>query len=103
MFLRRDKIKTEHEQFLEDALDHIVKIARNSRTSSKRLRWIQKRAEDALLGIPYKREEFELPKMKTLSANQYERLLKDREKEIAFYKEMSFIERIVWAIKGEKR
>ena len=96
-------MKTEREQFLEDALDHIVKTARNSRTSSKRLRFIEKRAEDAILGIPYNREEFELPKMKTLSANQYERLLKDREKELAFYKEMSFIERIVWAIRGEKK
>lgn len=96
-------MKTEREQFLENALDHIAKTARNSRTSSKRLRFIEKRAEDAILGIPYRREEFELPKMDTLSANQYERLLKDREKEIAFYKKMSFINRIVWAIKGEKK
>lgn len=96
-------MKTEREQFLEDALDHIAKTARNSRTSSKRLRWIEKRAEDAILGIPYKRDEFELPRMDTLSASQYERLLKDREKELAFYKGMTFTKRIIWAIRGEKK
>ena len=96
-------MKSQREQFLEDALDHIAKTARNSRTSSKRIRWIEKRAEDAILGIPYKREEFELPKMNTLSASQYERLLQDREKELKIYKEMTFIERIVWAFRGEKK
>lgn len=94
-------MKTEREQFLEDALDHIVKTARNSRTSSKRLRFIEKRAEDAILGIPYRRDEFELPKMNTLSPCQYETLLRDREKELKIYKEMSFIKRIIWAFKGE--
>lgn len=96
-------MKSQREQFLENALDHIAKTARNSRTSSKRIRWIEKRAEDAILGIPYNREEFELPKMNTLSASQYERLLQDREKELKIYKEMTFIERIVWAFRGEKR
>ena len=96
-------MKSQREQFLEDALDHIAKTARNSRTSSKRIRWIEKRAEDAILGIPYNREEFELPKMNTLSASQYERLLQDREKELKIYKEMTFIERIVWAFRGEKK
>lgn len=94
-------MKTKREQFLEDALDHIVKTARNSRTSSKRLRFIEKRAEDAILGIPYRREEFELPTMKTLSANQYEMLLRDREKELKIYKEMSFIKRVIWTITGK--
>ena len=96
-------MKSQREQLLENALDHIAKTARNSRTNSKRIRWIEKRAEDAILGIPYNRDDFELPKMNTLSASQYERLLKDREKELAFYKEMSFINRIVWAIRGEKK
>ena len=47
---------------LRAALDHIAKTAEASRTSTRRLRWIQKRAELALAGVPYDIRALELPK-----------------------------------------
>ncbi|MBN3848684.1 hypothetical protein G3N58_17905 [Paraburkholderia sp. Ac-20342] len=35
---------------LRDALDHIARVARNSRQQTRRVRWIQLRAEGALNG-----------------------------------------------------
>jgi hypothetical protein len=48
-------------QHLRNALDHIAKTARNSRTSTRRLRWIEQRALFALEGKPYDKEAFDLP------------------------------------------
>lgn len=42
------------------ALDHIRKTAAKSRTSTRRLRWIELRAADALAGRPY--TQVDLPK-----------------------------------------
>lgn len=46
---------------LRDALSHIEKTANQSRTMTRRLRWIAKRAELALAGRPYVASEHELP------------------------------------------
>ena len=46
-------------EFLRDALDHIMRTARASRTSTRRLRWIEQRAYQALQG---KYETHDLPK-----------------------------------------
>ncbi|WP_213956293.1 hypothetical protein [Variovorax sp. dw_954] len=48
-------------QQLRNALDHIAKTARNSRTSTRRLRWIEQRALFALEGKPYDNTAFDLP------------------------------------------
>lgn len=46
---------------MSDALGHIRRICENSRTSSRRLRWVIQRAEWALAGKEYDREQFSLP------------------------------------------
>lgn len=46
---------------LRIALEHIHKTAGQSRTQTRRLRWIAKRAELALAGRPYVASEHELP------------------------------------------
>lgn len=46
---------------LADALDHIRRTCKNSRTQTRRLRWIEKRAELALAGRPYVEEEHTMP------------------------------------------
>lgn len=46
---------------LRIALEHIQKTAGQSRTQTRRLRWIGKRAELALAGRPYVASEHELP------------------------------------------
>lgn len=43
----------EHFALMHNALDHIARTARKSRTSTRRLRWIEERANDALAGRPY--------------------------------------------------
>lgn len=52
----------DHVACLVDALHHIGRTAERSRTSTRRLRWIQQRAEWALLGRPYVQEQFDLPR-----------------------------------------
>ena len=50
------------EQFLAQALDHIAKSAARSRTSTRRLRWIEQRAIFALEGREYRDIDLELPR-----------------------------------------
>lgn len=47
---------------LRSALDHIAKTARASRSQTRRIRWIERRAEDALLGKSYDQDAVDLPK-----------------------------------------
>lgn len=47
---------------LASALDHIAKTAAQSRTQTRRLRWIKIRAEFALEGREYRDIEVDLPK-----------------------------------------
>tara|TARA_R110000868_G_scaffold211349_4_gene461425 strand:- start:1110 stop:1448 length:339 start_codon:yes stop_codon:yes gene_type:complete len=47
---------------LANALDHIAKSAAASRTSTRRLRWIERRALIALKGQEYSDTSFDLPK-----------------------------------------
>lgn len=44
------------------ALMHIAKVASKSRTLTRRLRWIEKRANYAIDNKPYHQEEFDMPK-----------------------------------------
>jgi len=53
----------EHFVLMRNALDHIARTARKSRTSTRRLRWIEKRAELAAAGGPYSQEAFDLPRI----------------------------------------
>lgn len=66
---------------LRIALDHIRKTATQSRTQSRRLRWIEQRAIWALEGRPYDNSQFDLPKDSATSAVKAElkatRLRKD--------------------------
>ncbi|VFR81010.1 hypothetical protein RAN3_2504 [plant metagenome] len=50
-------------ELLRDALDHIMRTARASRTQTRRTRFIEKRAKLALDGVPYSPRDFDLPKM----------------------------------------
>ena len=52
----------EHFELLRGALDHIAKTARASRSQTRRLRWIEVRAQKALQGEVYRAEEVDLPK-----------------------------------------
>lgn len=49
-------------QLQADALRHIIKTVGQSRTSTRRLRWIGQRAQWALDGTPYDNSAFDLPK-----------------------------------------
>lgn len=46
---------------LRDALDHIARTCRASRTSTRRIRWIERRAEWALEGKAYTDNAFDIP------------------------------------------
>jgi hypothetical protein len=94
-------MKTEREVFLEDALLHIQNTARNSRTRTKRLAWIQKRCQDAIDGVVYNRDEFVLPRMDTKTPIEYSRLIAELKSKVGEYKNMTLFQRIVWAFKGE--
>jgi len=52
----------EHFELLRGALDHIAKTARASRSQTRRLRWIELRAETALRGEVYRDQDIDLPK-----------------------------------------
>lgn len=56
-----DFLKEEIE-LLTNALDHIMRVSAASRTSTRRLRWIEQRAQWALEGKPYDNKAFDLPK-----------------------------------------
>lgn len=92
----------DREDLLVNALMHIAKVANNSRTKTKRLAFIEKRALDAVDGVEYNRDEFVLPVMDTLTPSQYDYKIRELKREIREYKEMSFVQRIVWAFKGAK-
>jgi len=48
-------------KLMVDALGHIKRICENSRTGSRRLRWVIQRASWALAGKEYDRDQFALP------------------------------------------
>lgn len=48
-------------KLLVDALGHIKRICENSRTGTRRLRWVIQRATWALAGKEYDRDQFSLP------------------------------------------
>lgn len=50
---------------MHDALGHIKRICGNSRTSTRRLRWIEQRADWAIEGKEYDRDQFSLPETGT--------------------------------------
>lgn len=52
----------EHFELMRGALDHIAKTARQSRSQTRRLRWIELRAERAVRGEPYEEQAVQLPK-----------------------------------------
>lgn len=58
---RRPKAVLTTEDMLRDALDHIARTADQSRSQTRRLRWIAERARLALRGIPYDDTAFDLP------------------------------------------
>jgi hypothetical protein len=64
------------EQFelLRSALDHIARTARNSRSQTRLIRWIEARATGALRGEPYLADAIDLPK--TAGPNTVEKLKK---------------------------
>lgn len=62
-FPRAFKAATEVDPLvLANALDHIAKTAGKSRTSTRRLRWIEQRALFALRGAEYRDSDLDLPK-----------------------------------------
>lgn len=52
----------EHFEIMRNALDHIARTARKSRSSTRRLRWIEQRALLAMDGKVYREEDINLPK-----------------------------------------
>jgi len=49
------------EQMLRDALDHIARTCANSRSQTRRIRWIGYRARHALDGVPFDPHDCKLP------------------------------------------
>lgn len=57
-----DQLSLGHQiELLRDALDHIAKTCHQSRQSTRRIRWIEARANGALEGKPYDAKLIELP------------------------------------------
>lgn len=72
----------------EDALDHIYKIADRSRTMTKRLAFIRKRAKEALEGIPYDRANYDIPDRTIKSPTEYELEIRNLKYQIQQYREI---------------
>ncbi|MBY6111182.1 hypothetical protein KUV74_12340 [Halomonas sp. DP1Y21-3] len=68
---------------LHDALDHIARMARASRTQTKRLRRIAMRAEKVRNGETFRQEEACSLKMKVRSPASYEAEIRVLKREIA--------------------
>lgn len=57
-----DQLSLGHQiELMRDALDHIAKTCHQSRQQSRRIRWIEARANGALEGKPYDAKLLELP------------------------------------------
>lgn len=57
-----DQLSLGHQiELLRDALDHIAKTCHQSRQSTRRIRWIEARANGALEGKPYDAKLLDLP------------------------------------------
>lgn len=66
----------------DDALNHIIKMCRNSRTRTKRLAFIEKRAQEALDNIPYDRDNFDIPDQMIKSPSEYELEIRNLKQQI---------------------
>lgn len=66
-------VDQQHAARMLDALGHIILTAKNSSTSTRRMRWIQRRAEMAIDNQPYSEASFDLPKY---DADSLERRIK---------------------------
>lgn len=62
---------------LREALSHIIRTCQGSRTRTRRLRWIEQRAQFALEGKPYSDDAFDLPKDATGSNEKLRAKVKD--------------------------
>jgi len=60
---------TTHE-IMADALDHIARTAKASRSQTRRIRWIEQRAANALAGIPHTDGNITLPKAATVATSE---------------------------------
>lgn len=54
---------TTREDVLQDALDHIMRVARGSRTQTRRIRWIFERARCALFNEDWREVDLKHPRM----------------------------------------
>ena len=71
----------EHNELLIDALDHISRVARGSRTRSRRDGWIEARAESAI-SLDDKWRDLDLPKHTKDCSPRRVKWLEDRIKEL---------------------
>ena len=67
---------------LIDALDHILRVSRQSNTRTRRLKWIQMRAESALEGNEAWRD-YDIPKNRTQARERLRERLRLAEKAVA--------------------
>ena len=67
----------EYIEILEDALNHISRVARNSSTQSKRNRWIEARANIALDGKEF--DMYELPNYPKMNITKLEKTIEKLE------------------------
>lgn len=72
----------------DDALLHIIKLCRASRTRTKRLAVIEKRAQEALEGIPYDRDNFDVPDRSIKSPSEYELEIKALRRQVVGLREI---------------
>jgi hypothetical protein len=72
----------------EDALSHIYKIADRSRTMTKRLAFIRQRAKEALEGIPYNRDNYDIPDRQIKSPYEYEKEISNLKNQLQQYREI---------------
>ena len=75
IYPRADRASREVDSFvLASALDHIAKVAAKSHTQTRRIRWIQARAENALAGKEHCDLDIDLPRRTTSPERLQKRL-----------------------------
>lgn len=91
------------ESELEQALEHIILAVKGSRTNTKHLARIQRRAEMALEGIEWDEDKFDTPTSQPKTPVEYEMHIQFLKRELHSYKNMSIIQRILFVFTGAEK
>lgn len=87
------------EQVLEQALEHIILTVKGSRTNTRRLARIQKRAEVALQGLDWDEEKYKIPVKQAKTPVEYEMQIRFLKRDLEEVLNMGWWERVLFLFK----